>query len=66
MWGAVFGKFVFIPQPMTDIAGYCDIVFSFPPLVGDTVRELSYNKTLIRYWTQANTVRVGDFKINYA
>ena len=47
---------------MTDIAGYCDIVFSFPPLVGDTVRELSYNKTLIRYWTQANTVRVGDFK----
>ena len=48
---------------MTDIAGYCDIVFSFPPLVGDTVRELSYNKTLIRYWTQ--TLRVGDFKINY-
>ena len=53
---------------MTDIAGICDIVFSFPPLVGDTVtvRKLSYNKTLIRYWTQANTVRVGDFKINYA
>ena len=51
---------------MTDIAVNCDIVFSYPPLVGDTVRELSYNKTLIRYWTQANTVRVGDFRINYA
>ena len=51
---------------MTDIAGYCDIVFSFPPWVGDTVRKLSYNKTFKRYWTQTNTERVSDFRINYA